>query len=81
MKKCHKFTRFILVRIQSTANGASTNPCAETYAGAKAFSEPETVALAEFVKTFDNIRLYLSFHSYGQMLLFPYVNFLCEFLL
>ena len=32
------------------------------------------MALAEFIKSFDNIRLYLSFHSYGQMLLFPYVN-------
>ncbi|XP_055294946.1 zinc carboxypeptidase-like [Sitodiplosis mosellana] len=54
------------------ATGGSTNPCSETYAGAKAFSEPETLALAEFIKSFDNIRLYLSFHSYGQMLLFPY---------
>lgn len=56
------------------ATGASSNPCSEQYAGAKPFSEPESVALAAFVKSFDNIRLYLSFHSYGQLLLFPYVN-------
>lgn len=54
--------------------GASANPCSESYAGAKPFSEPESRALAEFIQSFDNIRLYLSFHSYGQMLLFPYVS-------
>lgn len=58
----------------NSETGASTNPCSETYSGPKAFSEPETQALADFIKSFDNIRLYLSFHSYGQMLLFPYVN-------
>lgn len=58
----------------STEMGGSTNPCNEIYAGVQPFSEPETIALSQFVKSFDNIRLYLSFHSYGQMLLFPYVN-------
>ncbi|XP_031623242.1 zinc carboxypeptidase-like [Contarinia nasturtii] len=52
--------------------GASTNPCAETYAGPKPLSEPEILALTEFIKTFDNIKLYISFHSYSQLLLFPY---------
>ncbi|XP_031627768.1 zinc carboxypeptidase-like [Contarinia nasturtii] len=52
-------------------SGGSKDPCSELYGGAKAFSEPETFALSEFVKNF-NISLYLSFHSYGQMLLFPY---------
>ncbi|XP_031623765.1 zinc carboxypeptidase-like [Contarinia nasturtii] len=52
--------------------GASRNPCYETYAGTKPFSEKETQALAEFVSNFDNIKMYISFHSYGQMLLFPY---------
>lgn len=56
-----------------TAMGGSSNPCSEQFAGVKPFSEPESGALAAFIKTFDNIRLYLSFHSYGQLLLFPYV--------
>lgn len=34
----------------------------------------ETQALATFIERFDNIKLYLSFHSYGQLLLFPYVS-------
>lgn len=54
--------------------GASKNPCAETYAGPKPFSEPEVLALSEFVKTFDKLKLYISFHSYSQLLLFPYVS-------
>lgn len=57
-----------------TAMGGSVNPCSEQYSGVKAFSEPESFALAAFIKSFDNIRLYLSFHSYGQLLLFPYVK-------
>lgn len=57
-----------------SAMGASSNPCSEQFAGTKPFSEPESVALAAFIKSFDNIRLYLSFHSYGELLLFPYVK-------
>lgn len=57
-----------------SAVGASKNPCSETYAGPKAFSEPETLALSEFIKTFHNLKLYISFHSYSQLLLFPYVS-------
>ncbi|XP_055307072.1 zinc carboxypeptidase-like [Sitodiplosis mosellana] len=52
--------------------GASTDPCSETYAGPSPFSEPETLALSKFIKSFDNIKLYLSFHSYSQLFLFPY---------
>ncbi|XP_055308561.1 uncharacterized protein LOC129572592 [Sitodiplosis mosellana] len=52
--------------------GASTDPCSEIYAGPTPFSEPETLALSKFIKSFDNIKLYLSFHSYSQLLLFPY---------
>lgn len=53
--------------------GASSDECSETYPGSKPFSEPETLALAKFIKKFDT-KLYLSFHSYGQLLLFPFVR-------
>lgn len=47
--------------------GASTNPCSETYQGTSKASEPETQAVANTFKKFqDNIRIYVSFHSYGQ---------------
>lgn len=54
-------------------NGASSNPCSETFAGAAPWSEPETKALSEYLtKIKDEFSVYISFHSYGQWLLSPY---------
>lgn len=69
--------------------GASQNPCSETYAGPSAFSEPETVALSNFIGSLGHkINIYLAFHSYGHYILYPYghtiepadnvVNLVCE---
>jgi len=45
----------------------STNPCRETYRGSEASSEPETKAVAKALLAIkDKVRIYLSFHSYGQ---------------
>ena len=53
--------------------GASENPCSETFAGPTPFSEPETIALRDFVSARSSeIKIYLSFHSFGQYVLFPY---------
>ncbi|KAM7351722.1 zinc carboxypeptidase A 1-like [Cochliomyia hominivorax] len=53
--------------------GASSDPCSDTYAGPSAFSEIETKTLSEFIATLKGkIFLYVSFHSYSQLLLFPY---------
>lgn len=51
--------------------GTSPNPCSETYPGPKPFSEYETQALADFLNGID-LKLYISFHSYGQYLMYPY---------
>lgn len=53
--------------------GASNDPCSEIYAGPKPYSEPETLALAKFVKTF-NLKFYFAFHSYSQQILYPFVS-------
>jgi len=54
-------------------DGASQNPCSETYAGPVPFSEPESVALQRFLDPIGRqINIYLSFHSYGPYILFPY---------
>lgn len=53
--------------------GASNDPCSEIYAGPKPYSEPETLALTEFVKTF-NLKFYFAFHSYSQQILYPFVS-------
>jgi len=53
--------------------GASTRPCTETYRGAYAFSEPETAAVRDFILARRNsMAMYLTFHSYGQMVLYPW---------
>ncbi|GJQ71042.1 hypothetical protein Trydic_g952 [Trypoxylus dichotomus] len=53
--------------------GASSTECAETYAGPNAFSESETAALRNVVyEHADLIKLYLTFHSYGNFILYPW---------
>lgn len=54
-----------------TEAGTSPNPCSEIYPGPHPFSEYESRSLAEFVKGLD-VKLYISFHSYGQYLMYPY---------
>uniref|UniRef100_A0A668AG94 Carboxypeptidase B2 (plasma) n=1 Tax=Myripristis murdjan TaxID=586833 RepID=A0A668AG94_9TELE len=53
--------------------GASDKPCSEIYCGAFPESEPESEAVANFLRSHkDSVQLYLTIHSYSQMLLFPY---------
>nr|CAD7446894.1 unnamed protein product [Timema bartmani] len=52
--------------------GASDDPCHETYAGPRPFSEPESRAISEFLMDHkDRIKLYLTLHSYSQVRLSP----------
>ncbi|CAK6962472.1 carboxypeptidase B2 [Scomber scombrus] len=53
--------------------GASDQPCSDIYCGAFPESEPESEAVANFLRIHkDTVQLYLTIHSYSQMLLFPY---------
>uniref|UniRef100_A0A0C9RW76 Zinc carboxypeptidase A 1 n=1 Tax=Fopius arisanus TaxID=64838 RepID=A0A0C9RW76_9HYME len=53
--------------------GASNVPCAETYAGSAAFSDIETKSMSQYISSIaDKFYAYISFHSYSQLLLFPY---------
>ena len=53
--------------------GASDNPCKETFRGSSAFSEPESRAIRDFLLSRENkFVLYLTFHSYGQYILYPW---------
>ncbi|XP_045775011.1 carboxypeptidase B-like [Maniola jurtina] len=53
--------------------GASNNPCSEIYRGARAFSEPESRAMSEFIKNSATpFSAYITYHSYGQYLLYPW---------
>ncbi|KAK5642383.1 hypothetical protein RI129_008550 [Pyrocoelia pectoralis] len=54
-------------------SGASSNPCADTYKGPKPFSEVETQNLRDYLlKIKKNAKLYLTFHSYGNLILYPW---------
>lgn len=53
--------------------GASGFSCSDTYRGATAFSESETVALKDAVMSVnDTCKLYLTLHSFGNYLLYPW---------
>nr|XP_008106759.1 PREDICTED: carboxypeptidase A6 isoform X3 [Anolis carolinensis] len=53
--------------------GASLHPCDDTYCGPFPESEPEVKAVAHFLRKHrKQIKVYLSFHAYAQMLLYPY---------
>jgi hypothetical protein len=52
--------------------GASNQPCSDTFAGSKAFSEKETATFSEYLKKVPNLEIYLDFHSYSQLLMWPY---------
>lgn len=53
--------------------GADDAECSIIYGGPKAFSEPETRALRDLVLANEGkIKLYLTFHSYGKFLLYPW---------
>ncbi|XP_017893176.1 zinc carboxypeptidase-like [Ceratina calcarata] len=55
------------------SGGASNNPCSETYAGSAAFSDVETKSMSEYITSISNkFNSYISFHSYSQLLMFPY---------
>ncbi|XP_078738971.1 carboxypeptidase B-like [Lampetra fluviatilis] len=55
--------------------GASPNPCAETFCGSSAESEPEVKAVADFLRgRSSTIVAYLSMHAYSQLLLLPYAG-------
>lgn len=53
--------------------GASSDPCSNTFAGPKAFSEPEAVVVRDLMHTFsEKGKMYLTLHSQGKLLLYPW---------
>lgn len=52
--------------------GSSNRTNDETYMGPSAFSEPETRAIRDFVEKNVNINIILSFHTFSQLILYPW---------
>jgi len=52
--------------------GSSTNPCTDTFHGPFAGSEPEPMAVANFLKNTPRVRGYMDIHSYSQLFMCPW---------
>lgn len=52
--------------------GSSGTPSNETYRGTAPFSEPETTSLSNFILAHPNIAAYMDYHSYSQLLMWPW---------
>ncbi|KAK7072027.1 hypothetical protein SK128_010429 [Halocaridina rubra] len=54
-------------------NGASLSQCSYNFCGTEAFSEPESRAIRDLALAYlPNIKLFMTLHSYGQLLLYPW---------
>ena len=54
------------------SGGSSGNGNSETYRGTAAFSEPETVAIRDFLGTLPRVRGFIDYHSFSQLILQPW---------
>ncbi|CAF4763542.1 unnamed protein product [Pieris macdunnoughi] len=53
--------------------GTSNNPCSDTYGGSKPFSEIETRLVRDVLEeNLSRMILYITIHSYGSMILYPW---------
>ncbi|XP_050697047.1 carboxypeptidase B-like [Eriocheir sinensis] len=53
--------------------GASSSPCAETYAGPTPFSEVEMQVVRDQINRYaSTVKAYLTFHSYSQLWMYPW---------
>ena len=52
--------------------GSSRNTRSDVYMGPKPFSEPETQAVRDFIKSNKNIKILLSFHTFSELILYPW---------
>ncbi len=54
--------------------GSSDRAASDIYRGVSPFSEPETQAIKKFVEENENINVLLSFHSFSELILYPWGN-------
>lgn len=52
--------------------GSSTNPNSDTYMGTTPFSEPETLAIKNYVESLKSVKILLSYHTYSSLILYPW---------
>jgi carboxypeptidase T len=52
--------------------GSSPSPGSETYRGPNPFSTPEDSRMADFMLAHPNVKTGISYHTYGDLILYPY---------
>lgn len=52
--------------------GSSKSSNSDTYMGPQPFSEPETIAIRDYVEAHENISILLSFHTFSELILYPW---------
>lgn len=52
--------------------GSSSRTSSDVYMGPSPFSEPETQAIKAFVEAKDNVTIFLSFHTFSELILYPW---------
>lgn len=53
-------------------DGSNSDPCADDYRGNKAFSEPETRAVRDFIDKYNNIKIAFNYHAFGNIAIIPF---------
>jgi carboxypeptidase T len=54
------------------SGGSSSDTGSETFHGKVAFSEPETQAVRDFIKSKSNLKIMMSYHSFSNLILWPW---------
>lgn len=57
---------------QWNTGGTSDSTSSDTFHGKEAFSEPETQALRDFMTTHTNLKVMMSYHSFSNLILWPW---------
>lgn len=52
--------------------GSSKNEGSDVFMGPKPLSEPETIAVKDFIESHKNINIVLSFHTFSELILYPW---------
>lgn len=52
--------------------GSSKSTRSDVYMGPHAFSEPETLAIKNFIEAHQNINILLSYHTFSELILYPW---------
>lgn len=77
-KNMHKFQHAVGVDLNRNYNldwggsGSSKQQNNESYCGQQPFSEPETMAIKQLIESRPNIRILISYHSFGKLILYPW---------